>query len=129
MNKVTITTNEPYKVMKLMETFRSAPQPGPVLSAPTLSPRPLSLLQRAQKPVSLIRLLVVIAIMPVLSETFSPALAQTPFTKIMTGDIVNDGGGSFACAWGDYDNDGFLDLFVSNTQTPTADTSESLRDA
>ena len=36
------------------------------------------------------------------------------FTKITTGEIVNDGGASFRCAWGDYDNDGFLDLFVTN---------------
>jgi len=36
------------------------------------------------------------------------------FTKITAGSIVNDGGDSIACAWGDYDNDGFLDLFVTN---------------
>ena len=36
------------------------------------------------------------------------------FTKITTGQIVNDGGASVGSAWGDYDNDGDLDLFVSN---------------
>lgn len=36
------------------------------------------------------------------------------FTKITTGDIVNDGGSSYGCAWADYDNDGNLDLFVAN---------------
>ena len=36
------------------------------------------------------------------------------FTKILTGDIVNEVGNFYGCAWGDYDNDGFLDLFVSN---------------
>jgi hypothetical protein len=36
------------------------------------------------------------------------------FTKITAGSIVNDGGSSVGCAWGDYDNDGNLDLFVSN---------------
>jgi hypothetical protein len=36
------------------------------------------------------------------------------FAKITEGRIVNDGGSSRSCTWGDYDNDGFLDLFVSN---------------
>jgi hypothetical protein len=36
------------------------------------------------------------------------------FTKITGQDIVSDGGASFTSAWGDYDNDGFLDLFVAN---------------
>jgi hypothetical protein len=36
------------------------------------------------------------------------------FTRITEGDIVTDGGYSFGSAWGDYDNDGDLDLFVAN---------------
>lgn len=36
------------------------------------------------------------------------------FTKITTGAIVNDAGDSRGCQWGDYDNDGWLDLFVVN---------------
>lgn len=36
------------------------------------------------------------------------------FTKITEGEIVNDGGDSRGCAWGDYDNDSYLDLFVAN---------------
>jgi hypothetical protein len=34
--------------------------------------------------------------------------------RITTGSLVNDGGNSAGCAWADYDNDGFLDLFVAN---------------
>ncbi len=42
-------------------------------------------------------------------------LAQSdPFTQVTQGDIVNDGGGSIGCAWGDYDGDGHQDLFVAN---------------
>ena len=40
------------------------------------------------------------------------------FTKITTGAIVNDGGNSTGCDWGDYDNDGFIDLFVCNRNQP-----------
>jgi hypothetical protein len=36
------------------------------------------------------------------------------FDKITIGNIVTDGGDSIGCVWGDYDNDGFLDLFVAN---------------
>ena len=36
------------------------------------------------------------------------------FTKVITGDIVTDGGSSIGSTWGDYDNDGFLDCFVTN---------------
>ncbi len=36
------------------------------------------------------------------------------FTKITDGIIVSDGGFSASTGWGDYDNDGDLDLFVTN---------------
>ncbi len=36
------------------------------------------------------------------------------FTRMTEGHIVNDGAYSFGSAWGDYDNDGDLDLFVAN---------------
>jgi len=39
---------------------------------------------------------------------------DSTFTKITIGSIVNDGGKSYACTWGDYDNDCYLDLFVAN---------------
>ncbi len=36
------------------------------------------------------------------------------FTRVITGVVVNDGGNSFGCAFGDYNNDGAIDLFVAN---------------
>ncbi len=36
------------------------------------------------------------------------------FVKITTGNVVNDGGTSIGGTWGDYNNDGNLDLFVTN---------------
>src|SRR6266536_1263721 len=38
------------------------------------------------------------------------------FTKVTSGPVVQSGGNSRGCAWGDYDNDGSLDLFVANEQ-------------
>lgn len=36
------------------------------------------------------------------------------FAKVTEGEIVNDGGWCYGCAWADYDSDGFPDLFVTN---------------
>lgn len=39
------------------------------------------------------------------------------FTKITSGPEVNDGLSGIQCAWGDYDNDNYLDLMVTITNT------------
>jgi len=36
-------------------------------------------------------------------------------TKVTVGDIATDVGDSRGCAWGDYNNDGWIDLYVSNS--------------
>jgi hypothetical protein len=49
-------------------------------------------------------------------STLGTAFAQsvpTTFTRIVTGSIASDVGDSWSAAWGDYNNDGFEDLFVT----------------
>jgi hypothetical protein len=44
-----------------------------------------------------------------------PAVINPPFTKITTGSIVEQRGTGLGCAWGDYDNDGFIDLVITQS--------------
>jgi hypothetical protein len=37
------------------------------------------------------------------------------FTRVTSGIVVTDGGYSETCSWGDYDNDGHVDLYVTNS--------------
>jgi hypothetical protein len=37
------------------------------------------------------------------------------FTRAIAGSIVTSGGRGNGCAWGDYDNDGYLDMYVCNS--------------
>ncbi|MBS7787070.1 VCBS repeat-containing protein [Flavobacterium sp. CYK-55] len=36
------------------------------------------------------------------------------FTRITTGDLLNDGGKTMSSSWADYDNDGDLDVYLTN---------------
>jgi hypothetical protein len=42
------------------------------------------------------------------------------FMKITNGEVASDAGQSFSATWGDYDNDGYLDLYISNGGTSTS---------
>jgi len=51
---------------------------------------------------------------------------DSSFTKITTGSIVNDLGSFLAPAWGDYDNDGFIDLVVPSTRNSIDNTAQPI---
>ncbi len=48
------------------------------------------------------------------------------FTRVTEGILVNDGGDSVSATWGDYDNDGDLDVYVTNDFNEDNDLYENL---
>ncbi|MBU0488968.1 MAG: CRTAC1 family protein [Bacteroidetes bacterium] len=56
---------------------------------------------------------------------FALAVSAQSFTKITVGAIVTDSANNFECAWGDYDKDGDLDLYVT-TEIPSVSNSQCL---
>ena len=51
----------------------------------------------------------------ILAGSLCPASAQVTLTRVLEGDIAEDTGYFMGCAWGDYDQDGNVDLFVCNS--------------
>jgi hypothetical protein len=49
------------------------------------------------------------------SVCIAPAQPDPTFTKVTTGSIVTDQEGSVTGTWGDYDGDGWLDLYIANS--------------
>ena len=54
------------------------------------------------------------------------AVAQVTFTRINGGDITDSTGFYYNCAWGDYDNDGFVDLMATNIMRTVHEGSPSI---
>jgi hypothetical protein len=50
-----------------------------------------------------------------ITSTVAHLEVDPTFTKVTSGRIVTDLGTGIGCAWGDYDNDGFIDLFVTSS--------------
>lgn len=53
-----------------------------------------------------------ISVLALTFAVFTTSLHGQTFTRITVGDLVNDGTDTPGCAWGDFDNDGDLDLFL-----------------
>jgi hypothetical protein len=48
------------------------------------------------------------------------------FTRVESGSVANDLNCSIGCVWGDYDRDGFLDLFIANGTVCDGDANDFL---
>lgn len=59
-----------------------------------------------------------LASVPILLGLWTAAAFAQTFTRIDTSIITRDGGSSVGASWGDYDNDGDDDLFVTNGIVP-----------
>ena len=61
------------------------------------------------------------------SNTIAQPALEAPFTKITNGIIASEVAMSLAAAWGDHDNDGWLDLLVTNQKPSGSETNSFFR--
>jgi len=65
------------------------------------------------------RFAIATSVILIILEATPVAAGPANFTRITAGPHVTDGGSSFGASWIDYDNDGWLDIYVTNAYLPS----------
>src|SRR5678816_4162097 len=66
------------------------------------------------RPSLILAIMVVILVASPMATPAAEVMTNATFTKITAGKMVSDHGNTYSGAWGDYDNDGFIDLVAAN---------------